>query len=91
MTKPDSRQTLRQPIPAQSSPTAVKTPPRANGGPATVVLEPCKTCRWGIWEQGVRRCHLNPPSVRFPYDNMSAWPVVPETGGGCREWKEANP
>lgn len=88
MTKPDPRQTLRQPIPAQSSATGVKTPSRPVLAPANRHLEPCKTCRWRVWEQGIGRCHLNPPSVRFPYDNMSAWPVVPDAGGGCKAWEQ---
>jgi len=49
---------------------------------------PCRTCRWAIREgNGVLRCHANPPQIRTPYDNLAAWPVVPEQGGGCRLWE----
>jgi hypothetical protein len=49
----------------------------------------CSMCRWAIREgNGVLRCHSNPPQIRTPYDNLSAWPVVPEQGGGCRLWEE---
>ena len=86
MTKPDARQTLRPMIPAQSPASGVKTAPRPSQGAATHALEPCHTCRWRVWDAGTNRCHAGPPQVRFPYDNMACWPVVPSTGGGCREW-----
>lgn len=40
-------------------------------------------------ERRLLRCHLNPPFIRFPYHEMSAWPVVPERGGGCSHWRDA--
>ena len=57
--------------------------------PAPVAPKPCSTCCWSVREgNGLSRCHANPPQVRLPYDNLAAWPVVPETGGGCRLWEE---
>jgi hypothetical protein len=46
----------------------------------------CRYCRNAKFYHNNLRCHAGPPQVRFPYDNMSAWPVVPETGGGCSIW-----
>jgi len=89
MTKPDPRQTLRTPIPAQSSATGLKAAGRPLAATGLVGLKPCSSCRWRAWDGGVWRCHSGPPSVRMPYDNMAAWPVVPETGGGCRLWEGA--
>lgn len=52
------------------------------------IAGPCSTCRWSLRENnGVHRCHANPPQIRTPYDNLAAWPVVPEQGGGCRLWE----
>jgi hypothetical protein len=34
------------------------------------------------------RCHLNPPTPQAVYFNQAVWPVVPEQGGGCSQWKE---
>ena len=87
MTKPDPRQTLRPAIPAQTPATTIKTPSRTNLAPERRVLAPCNQCRWRAWDSGTHRCHLNPPQMRIPYDNMSAWPVVPATGGGCSKWE----
>ena len=54
-----------------------------------VKLQPCATCRWCITEgNGAPRCHANPPQLRLPYDNLSAWPVVPFVGGGRRLHEE---
>lgn len=86
MTKPDARQTLRPPIPPQSPPTAIKTAGRPQSNTPRPMLEPCSTCRWRVWDGGTHRCHANPPQVRFPYENMACWPVVPEKGGGCGGW-----
>lgn len=47
-------------------------------------VQPCATCRWRVWNGSTHRCHANPPQIRIPYENLAAWPVVPETGGGCR-------
>lgn len=58
-------------------------PSQRNGG-----LEPCCSCRYYVRVNELARCHLNPPQIRVPYDNMSAWPVVPDRGGGCGQWKE---
>ena len=88
MTKPDDRQTLRPKLPPQPPALAVKTAPKASQAPAIRTLEPCNTCRWRLWDAGTHRCHVGPPQVRFPYDNMACWPVVPSTGGGCREWSQ---
>lgn len=53
--------------------------------PVVPSLSPCNTCRWRVrYGNGLSRCHAEPPQVRFPYDNMACWPVVPDTGGGCR-------
>ena len=87
MTKPDARQTLRPQIPPQSPASGIKTPPKPTLAPANRVLEPCSTCRWRAWDGGTHRCHAGPPQVRFPYDNMACWPVVPDKGGGCRIWE----
>lgn len=48
----------------------------------------CKDCRFAV-DHGnlVLRCHLLPPAIKMPYDTMSAWPVVPVQGGGCRSWE----
>lgn len=52
-------------------------------------VKPCSTCLWSIREgNGLHRCHVNPPQIRLPYDNLAAWPVVPTEGGGCRLWEE---
>ena len=88
MTKPDPRQTLRHPFLAQPPALALKTTPRASQSASPPLLEPCETCRWRHWDGGTFRCHAHPPQVRFPYDNMACWPVVPSTGGGCREWDQ---
>lgn len=57
--------------------------------PAPATLAPCNACRWAVDEgNGLLRCHVNPPQLRVPYDNLAAWPVVPSTGGGCRLWQE---
>lgn len=51
--------------------------------------KPCATCVHSAPdERRLLRCHLNPPSIRFPYHEMSAWPVVPEKGGGCSHWRD---
>jgi hypothetical protein len=54
-------------------------------------IKPCNTCRWSIRDQGTNlaRCHANPPQIRLPFDNIAAWPVVPEQGGGCGLHQEA--
>jgi len=52
-------------------------------------LKPCRECRWFVKVNETARCHANPPQIRVPYDNMSAWPVVPDKGGGCRLHEEA--
>ena len=51
-------------------------------------LQPCCECRYSVPDGALNRCHASPPQVRMPYDNLSAWPVVPAKGGGCRLWKE---
>jgi hypothetical protein len=89
MTKPDTRQKLRPPFPAQSPASGIKAAPRPQGGAGRGGLEPCLTCRWRVWANGCHRCHCGPPQVRHPFDNLAAWPVVPETGGGCRLWEAA--
>lgn len=56
-------------------------------GKPLVQLKACCTCRWFVAAgkgDKFSRCHANPPNIRFPYHDMSAWPVVPESGGGCR-------
>lgn len=52
-------------------------------------LPQCKTCKWSQHDPGCKlpRCHANPPQIRLPFDNIAAWPVVPEAGGGCRLWE----
>jgi len=60
---------------------AVATLGTANGAPEPI--QPCCSCRWAVQTKELLRCHLNPPQVRMPYDNMAAWPVVPSRGGGC--------
>lgn len=51
---------------------------------------PCNTCAWRVFDVGsnLSRCHANPPQIRLPFDNIAAWPVVPEKGGGCRLHEE---
>ena len=57
-------------------------------------LRPCATCacfvpaHFDTFKVRMPRCHLNPPSPRVPYHDQSSWPVVPEEGGGCWQWKE---
>lgn len=46
-------------------------------------IQPCHSCRWAVGNRDQLRCHLNPPQIRLPYDNIAAWPVVPREGGGC--------
>lgn len=47
-------------------------------------IEPCNTCRWFVrHSNGSFRCHAEPPRIRWPYENLSAWPIVPVQGGGC--------
>lgn len=89
MTKPDARQTLRAPIPQQSPASGLKAAARPLAASPLPSLKPCSSCRWRAWDGGVWRCHSGPPSVRMPYDNMAAWPVVPAEGGGCRLWEGA--
>ena len=55
--------------------------------PSAPALAPCRSCRWRTLDRGVGRCHANPPQIRLPFDNMAAWPVVPDEGGGCRLWE----
>jgi hypothetical protein len=44
----------------------------------------CNACRFYKHDgHGMARCHARPPQLRVPYDNLSAWPVVPQVGGGC--------
>lgn len=59
--------------------------------PPKPALKPCSTCLWAVREQGNEplRCHASPPQLRLPFDNLAAWPVVPEKGGGCRLHQEA--
>lgn len=51
-------------------------------------LRPCCSCRWYVRVADLSRCHVNPPQIRLPYDNIAAWPVVPSSGGGCRLHEE---
>lgn len=57
--------------------------------PKPVGLQPCHTCAAFVLDRDLARCHLNPPQIRLPYDNMAAWPPVPTQGGGCLQHKEA--
>jgi hypothetical protein len=59
--------------------------------PKPAPLPPCNTCRWFVaraLKDNYSRCHAAPPYPRVPYHDQSSWPVVPETGGGCRLWEE---
>jgi len=53
-------------------------------------LPACRDCVWAVHDPGTKllRCHANPPQIRLPFDNIAAWPVVPDQGGGCRLHEE---
>jgi len=55
-------------------------------------LPSCATCHWAQWHRTDLRCHLNPPQIRLPYENIAVWPVVPQEGvSGCSFFRNKNP
>lgn len=70
---------------------AATPPATAKVEPAAEAKQPvrptCATCRHRWYDL---RCHAHPPQLFGQYDNVSAWPRVPDDGG-CAEHAKREP